>query len=295
MAFEIERIHKSSRKVAKFLKKNVKRPGSDAIHDLRTGSRSLATSFMTLGLDSKARVKRFLRDLAGVRKRAGKVRDMDVLTANVLTLKQNGEQDCLVQLLEHLGAQRAKHVKTLRRVIKADAPRLRRNLKRNSKRLETVLRQAQDNPTRSDVIPDTMAKIIQLSSELHSPPRLNRSNLHPYRLKVKELRNVLQLSAQTADQVLLNKLGEVKDSIGDWHDWEALISIASQVLDHGAACKLTKQLKKTSDSKYERALSSAHQLRNKYLTAKGRNHKARQLKTAPSAAVIRATSAVAAD
>src|SRR4030095_4608101 len=108
---DIKRVRKSSRKVLKFLSKNSKRPGSDAVHDLRTSTRSLETTFATLGFDSKGKVKRLLRDLSDVRKASGKVRDMDVLTANALSVKQNSEQDCLVQLLEHLGAERKKYCK----------------------------------------------------------------------------------------------------------------------------------------------------------------------------------------
>src|SRR2546430_8135357 len=106
MSFDIERIHKATRRVEKFLQKNPKRPSSDAIHNLRTSARSLETAFRTLGLDSKRKVKRLLRGLGDIRKRAGKVRDMDVLSADALTVKPDGEQDCLVQLLEYLGAER---------------------------------------------------------------------------------------------------------------------------------------------------------------------------------------------
>ena len=34
----------------------------------------------------------------------------------------------------------------------------------------------------------------------------------------------------------LGKLGEVKDRIGEWHVWEELVEIATQVLDHGSPC-----------------------------------------------------------
>src|SRR5262245_18331847 len=84
MAFDIKRIHKSSRRVMKFLRKNSTRPGSNAVHNLRTSTRSLETTFVTLGLDSKQNVKRLLRGLRDVRRGAGRVRDMDVLTANAL-------------------------------------------------------------------------------------------------------------------------------------------------------------------------------------------------------------------
>src|SRR5262249_17901655 len=155
---------KSTRRVAKFLRKNSRRPSSEAVHNLRASTRSLDTTFSTLGLDSKRLVRRLLRGLRDVRKRAGKVRDMDVLTADALTIQQDGEQDCLVQLLEYLGAGRTKHVKRLRRTIKATGGQLRRNLKRSSKRLEKLLERAEDEgPMDTDAVPTTMARTIKLS------------------------------------------------------------------------------------------------------------------------------------
>src|SRR5262249_45713945 len=153
MSFDIEKIQKSTRRVRKFLRKNSKRPSSNAIHNLRTSTRSLETTLTTLRVNSKKTVKRLLRDLADIRKRAGKVRDMDVLTAHGLTVDQAGEQDCLVQLLEYLGAKRTKYAKKLRHVIATNSPQLRPNLKRNSKRVEKLLKEAENNPADSDAMP----------------------------------------------------------------------------------------------------------------------------------------------
>ena len=139
----------------------------------------------------------------------------------------------------------------------------------------------------------TMAKAIKLSSELKSPARLNRNNLHPYRLKIKELRNVLRLSDQPGDSEFLKELGKVKDAIGEWHDWQELITICTGLLDHGSSCKLMKQLKQISDSKYERALSLTGHLRSKYLKG-GQKHRMRNAKpTVLSAPVLTATAAIA--
>jgi CHAD domain-containing protein len=277
----------------KFLRKNSKRPSTDAIHNLRTSARSLETTLLTLGLDSKRKVKRLLRGLGRVRKGAGKVRDMDVLTANALTIKRSGEQDCLVQLLEHLGAERNKYAKRVRRVIEAHTPQLQRDLKRNSKRVEQILYRAVNKPQDSNATPATMAKAIKIASELNSPQRLNRENLHPYRLKVKELRNILQLSDDADNQEFIERLGDLKDAIGDWHDWEELISVAKEVLNHGTSCKLIKELKVTSDDKYESALSLANRLRSTYLKSK-RSHGTHQVRTTVlSSPVLRAASAIA--
>src|SRR4051812_4977042 len=136
MSFDVGRIDKASRRIDKFLKKNPKTPPPKAIHRLRAGCRSVETAFTTLGLTSKRRVESLMRDLETVRKGAGKVRDMDVLTANALSLQDPGEEDCLVQLMEHLGAQRSEYAGDLRRAIKHAGSRLRRDLKRNVRRAE---------------------------------------------------------------------------------------------------------------------------------------------------------------
>jgi CHAD domain-containing protein len=122
MPVDVERIEKSTSRIAKFLRKNSNRPTAEAIHDLRTDSRRLETAFVTVELNTKGKVKRLLRDLGNVRKRAGKVRDMDVLTAYALTVQPKREQDCLVRLFEHLGAERSKYVKKLRPLSMAQIP-----------------------------------------------------------------------------------------------------------------------------------------------------------------------------
>jgi CHAD domain-containing protein len=294
MAFDIERIDKAVRRVRKFMRKNSKRPSSDAIHDLRTSIRSLETTFATVEPDLKRNVKRLLRDLKAVRQRAGRVRDMDVLTADALTVKEDGEQDCLVQLIEHLGAARNKSSQKLRRLVKATAPNATRDLKRSSKRLEKFLQRAGAKPTNSDAVSATMSKSLLLSSGLDQPARLTRKNLHAYRLKVKKLRDVLQLS-EHADGEFIDRLGRVKDAIGDWHDWEELIAVAKRVLDHGKSCKFLRRLREISDSKYEQALPLALDLRTYLHTDSKRTHQHRKRNSNElplSTPVLAATAAV---
>jgi hypothetical protein len=86
------------------------------------------------------------------------------------------KQDCLVQLLEYLGAGETKHVKGCVG-INTNTPQLRRNLERNSNawRRFSVERKIIE-PVRMSS--DTMVRIIQLSSELQSPTRLNRKQLN---------------------------------------------------------------------------------------------------------------------
>jgi len=264
MPFDVDGVNKSARKVRRFLRKNPRRPTSKAIHKVRTSTRSLETTFATLGLDDKPSIKRLMRDLGKVRKRAGKVRDMDVLTEDAMAIQLKGEEDCIVRLLEYLGKERSKYAKKLRREIEDDDPRLQRTLKRYSRKLERLLEQDGKNPN-SNAMPTTLAKTKKLSTELKRPARLTRGNLHEYRLKVKELRDVLLLSEQNGNPAFLEKLTEVKDAIGEWHDWEELIGIAGKLLDHGDSCELLKHLRTTGASKYAHAIDLSHDLRKVFL------------------------------
>ena len=293
MSFDLPRIQKSTRRVEKFLRKNSRRPSAEAIHDLRTDSRRLETAFVTLNLNSKANVKRLLRELGDVRKRAGKVRDMDVLTAAAVTVQHEREQNCLVRLLEHLGAERGKQVKKLRSRVDAANPRLMRRIDRTSKRVEKLLKRAKEDPADSTAVPVTVAKAIELGADLKTPATLTRANLHEYRLKVKELRNVLQLANQPDNQKFVGDLTEVKDAIGEWHDWQELSGIANQVLDH-TPCKLRSTLKAMTDAKYKHALRLSNQLRDNYLDS-GRPKRGRKSikKSARPDGFLDATAAIA--
>ena len=68
---------------------------------------------------------------------------------------------------------------------------------------------------------------MSLIDELNRWPEFNAENLHAFRIKVKELRYVLQL-AKDPDLKFVNALGKVEDQIGDWHDWQQLAEIAGE-------------------------------------------------------------------
>ena len=209
--------------------------------------------------------KSVLKHVGRLRKRAGRVRDMDVLidyTCNVPAKKDDG---CRLQLLAHLGAKRDKSANKLHAIMRQYAPCLRPRLKRSAARVEKVLDGKSKTPTAKPAPAEVAASVFQLSSDLASPKRLGRTTLHPYRLKVKELRNRLQMADNPTEPALVDLLGEVKDAIGEWHDWEELIAIATDVLDHKPACPLMSQLKRISNAKFEHALTLTETLRKKFL------------------------------
>jgi CHAD domain-containing protein len=286
VALDAEQIVKTARKLRKLLRKAPKRPAPEQVHSLRTNIRRLETAFDALGCDPSRGDRRMLRDLGRVRRRAGKIRDMDVFTADLVSLHVPREEDCAVELVQLLGFQRYQHAKRLHTAMQRDGKVLGRRVKRATARLKKrIFKLSQDSRDSRYWPPaEAAATAIQLSGELKSPSTLNRNNLHPYRLKVKKLRDVLQLAEKPAEQDFIDTLGEVKDAIGDWHDWQELAAIAADLLDHGAACKLLSKLNDITREKYDHALSLTVKMRNRYL--RSHNHRL-------SGPVLIASSAVA--
>jgi CHAD domain-containing protein len=189
---------------------------------------------------------------------------MDVLTEFASTVHLKGEEECSVRLLEDLGVQRQKYATKLDVEVRRFRSSLRKELKRMPARLDKLVRANGDDPVGSALAPKAAGAAVTLAVQLALPQRLDKRNLHPYRLKVKELRNILQM-ADGADPQFVDDLRKVKDAIGEWHDWEELASIAQERLDHGNRCGLQVELGRIAGKKYDEALALAEALRKKYL------------------------------
>jgi CHAD domain-containing protein len=259
MAIDGERIQKSLRRVRKIAKKAPEDPSPAEVHKIRTSARKLESAFAAIRLDSGKNQKRLLKVVKKIRKRAGRVRDLDVLTGHLTELRLDGDKECQIKLLEHLGSERRRQAGKLHSLLSGNRAELKTRSQKASAQLDKALQNNDGEPASS-----AAARALQLSSEMDDPKRLNRQNLHPYRLKVKQLRYLLQL-ARNSDSKFVDDLGDVKDAIGEWHDWEELIASATDVLDHAGGCELMRKLKATSNSKYEEALDLAENLRKNYL------------------------------
>lgn len=264
MALTPIRLVKPVKKLRKVLTTLDSNSAPEQIHDLRTNARRFDAVFKALDLEAEGIPKSVFKELGRLRKRAGKIRDMDVLTEFAAAIRPKEEAECHVRLLEHLGARRQKQAGKLH----AEAKHLRRKLCKAlgqvSSRIKGLFR-GKESGAADRVVANAAAAAIRLSVQLTAPPRLNKTNLHPYRLKVKELQNILLMAEAPSRPRFVEDLGAVKDAIGEWHDWEELVGIASKLLDHDGNCLLLAELKRVAETKYSHGLALAHELRNTYL------------------------------
>lgn len=227
-----------------------------------------------LKLDQEQSGRHFLKTVARIFSQAGKVRDMDVLTAFASGLDIDGygvhHDPCLTQLLDHLHQKRQKSALKLHARIAKHGKPVRQNLKEYSSRLRS-------NSEAKDVQRlqvNATAFASQLCSELAAWPRLTVANMHAYRLKMKELRYTLQMT-EGNDSPFVSTLEKITDAIGEWHDWNKLSKIATKVLKRHPNCPVSKAIRSTASAKCRQALLLANMMRKKYLGSGHTRHKLR--------------------
>jgi len=250
------------RKLRKSLKSALEHLPPEEVHKLRTRARRIVSLTSAHSLPSLDKAK-LAKPLKRIRKRAGRVRDMDVLTAHLAAMHSDNDPSCLTQLLECLGAKRYRRADRLVRLLEDDGPSLRKALRRAAKGVAKDIRRNSGKTARKADTKQS-AQVLGLTAGLSEPTHLNKSNLHPYRLKVKELRDALRMAGGTRDSRFAGALSHCKDAIGEWHDWEELIAIAEKTLDHHPECPLVQELKAVSKQRFDSALDVAEKLRTDY-------------------------------
>lgn len=257
MTLRLDRVQEPVRQLRKSLERLPKDPPPETVHKLHTRARDIEAMATALTEPGEKLVRRLLKSLKPVRKAAGDVRDMDVLVGNLSSLAQNSHRESLLNLMEKLHSVRRKRVGDLLDTIDHDRKTARHALRKYAKFAE--------DRTRSSNAARIEAVIEGHLQQLRRWPALSERNLHRFRLKVKELRSILQLLPR-ADSALVKAFGDVKDKIGDWHDWQLLVETARKKLDLGLDHALVAHIEQIGRRKRGDALAAANTLRRDYLT-----------------------------
>src|SRR5215468_3523448 len=119
-------------KLRKSLKRAAKRLTPEDVHKLRTRARRVVSLSDVHSLPSVNNAK-LAKPLKRIRKRAGRVRDMDVLTAHLAAMHSDEDPSCRTQLLEYLGAKRYRRADRLVRLLEDEGSSLRKELRQVAK------------------------------------------------------------------------------------------------------------------------------------------------------------------
>lgn len=220
---------------------------SDVLHNFRTTTRRLETLLTHILPDDNRNEKKLLKMLDRIRRRAGKVRDLDLELAALRNLKISQEPRRKTQLIQQLIELRLKYETKLRKLLKhSDISDIDRRLKKATKRID--LGRARD--------PLGVAKEI-LESVKHPAAEASDEVLHRYRTAVKSARYAAEFASKSAESVrLVSKLQHLQDALGNWHDWQMVTQAAEENLGEAAHSSLLAALRNLTRGKYRQALAT---------------------------------------
>lgn len=222
-------------------------PSPGAVHALRTTIRRVETLLPaedeTTGGERKVR-----KQLDRLRKRAGKVRDVDVHVKALRSVRRAVAPDALTEVRDALQKARAKRERKLVRAVGAERDRgLVKRLRRAVARAEDA---AHPHADAAGVVARVSASFDDL---VRAAMPLGSANLHQLRIATKRLRyRVEPYLPDAAAELLVGELKRVQDAAGTWHDWATLGERIVDVLG-GAGSPLVGVVQ----ARTERALSTA--------------------------------------
>jgi len=281
VADELEKVEKALRDLSKSLKGLSRKPRPEQVHKLRTSARRVQAIAAALPRILPKTSRRLVGSIEPLRKTAGRVRDMDVLAANLRKLAQDssgGSLAPLAPLIDRLQSARAGGAEKLRRQLERSGKKARHTLKVFAHQAELSwpangsgahanghAAHAGNGSRRNGLNPQAK----RLAHRLAEWPPLDEENLHRFRVKLKELRYTLQLDAH-ADPGFVAALGSAQRSIGDWHDWRQLSTMVQEFIEphrlppdqhHSLMARIDEILSK----KLARSLAATKALRREYL------------------------------
>ena len=254
MSIDPKRTRAVFQKLERDLIKLSSKPQPDSVHRFRTGTRRLQILLGELSPKLDRNQKKLLKLLGRIRKRAGKVRDLDVQSAALRSLKVPREPRRKTQLVNQLIELRAQQEKKLRKAVdKASVREIRKRLKRAAGRFD--LRTSRD--------PLAVAKAMLATLDRAGAP-LTETVLHQYRILSKRARYAAEFAnpSPQADQFIA-QLKRIQDASGDWHDWLTLTQTANQHLGDVRESPLVAELHNVTGAKFRRAVAVLSQMRGK--------------------------------
>jgi CHAD domain-containing protein len=230
------------------------KPRASHVHRFRTGTRRLQILLGELSTKPDNRHKKLLKLLSRLRKRAGKVRDLDVQLAALRSLKIPQEPRRKTQLVNHLIELRAQQEKKLRKAADKDTVReVRKRLKRAAKNFKPE--------TSRD--PLTVARGMLQTIERGDAPA-SEALLHQYRILSKRARYAAEFADDsTESQRFIADLKRIQDALGDWHDWLTLAQTAIEHLGEVHESSLVAELRNVTGAKFRHGVTVLSHLRKK--------------------------------
>jgi CHAD domain-containing protein len=245
MAIDQQQRRRIFQYLDRLLGKMSKGAEAEDVHRFRTYSRRVETFLENLGLEQTGNDKKLARLLKRLRKKAGKVRDLDVQITSLEGLKISSQQRHKDQMLRVMRKERDSRASKLEKSFDHDTvTELRRRLRRTS--AEAIIPE--------DVSPLAIAKQMLVGLENDRAP-ISEKRMHQYRLAGKRARYIAEFAGENAEAALLIKAAKrMQDVIGDWHDWLELTNRAEDLFGRAHDSSLVSVLQNLTRAKFRQAI-----------------------------------------
>ncbi len=234
------------------------------VHRLRATIRRIESlaSFTRPRLSGKE--KETLKDLDALRKRAGKVHNLDIQMGLLGSLANGSAARDRRELLQALSQKRQRHAQRLQDSIgKADKQKFRDRVGRLIDSAGAVRAQSRklDGPDVLDAMPKAIAQLQKLAKEFADRRSLRPKKLHQLRLQLKGIRYVAELSPESPAQAqLIQEIKSVQSAIGEWHDWAGLAQAAEKQFADRVNCPLLVEIQTLLAARYSAATAAVRNL-----------------------------------
>jgi CHAD domain-containing protein len=236
MSFEEKRIKSLSENLSVTVSNLTHDVTPKNVHRLRTTIRRIESLTGYAHLDLGRKQEKALFTLAALRKRAGKVRDLDVQAKLLDAIANTSTRQDRQALTEALKRKRNRQAERLQDAIaKAQDSRLSAHVDRLLQKVAEALALA----TPSAPLIQASQEVARLSAEFEVNSSTKAKVLHKIRIKIKKTRYLAELAEETAEQErFVGELKSAQDVLGDWHDWEELTFTAEKLFADRVNCPL---------------------------------------------------------
>jgi CHAD domain-containing protein len=252
MPVDQERSRLAFQRLNRQLTKLARKPAPESVHKFRTYGRRVEAFLAELIPEPNRNDRKLLKLLSRLRKKAGRVRDLDVQIVSLRNLKIPSEPDRKAQLLRTLAEERSRRERKLAKAFDQETMGdLRKRLKRAANNAEI--------PQNSNPLGLAMRQLAQLGRD-HAPP--TEKTLHQYRIVGKRARYLAELAGKDPEaERFVDQLKRMQDVLGDWHDWLKLTQRAEELFGGVQDSALVAALRNVTGAKFRQGVDVLRETR----------------------------------
>jgi len=253
-----ERMRGLNKDLSKAISKVTGKPAPRVVHRLRTTIRRIESLVSYSHPDLKKKLERSLERMADLRKRAGKVRDLDVQIGLLKTLGNGStvrDRKILAAILEK---KRERQVKRLESAIhKIQESKFFSRMERIAVHAG-VEKEGKDRPLAP--LEEASAQLAVMASDF-ARHALKPGRLHEARVTLKRIRYLAELAEESpAQKNFISELKLVQDAVGEWHDWQELTNTAEKRFADRVNCALLREVRALLSARHSSATSAIQNL-----------------------------------